>query len=1522
MVMFNSAAHKFTFLAHLLSKVGRNLWRSAALLFGRIDLRKPIHALVIGVILAGLLAPVLNFLAQEQRYKLSDSQTGVMARPNATLASKLEYDSVKKANFFNRDAEVDTEKGEKIKTGSGGKKGDSVYSATMPEQPGKGIKITDNAHATAVTMSPQFATLNGRIEGSRVLYPLKDGSGILALTPKSNGIKEDIVLGHAVGDRLEYVYRLMLPEGLDAKLMPDGGVGFYSGDPALFANITYGSETDRDNVEKARKNAVKNYLMFAIPAPIIRQSAGGSMAVKARFELVGSDLKLIASGLTKAAYPVSIDPTFVITSASEFKLGALEDNIDLATADQIGRATITGGALGNWAAAVAGNLPTTGGPGGTGCSNGGTDYNFGLTAYNGYLYLMGGGDGAQTYTCYTSIDSSNGTLGGWTAATNAFATGRTGAAVVGWNGYLYVMGGESANGGSQFTTVEYSKIASNGSPGTWATTSAITTGRAYLGATVYKGIIYVFGGAGNKNNGLLKATTEYAKIKADGTLSSWTATTSFTTARDRMGATAYNGFVYLMGGFTGSAAADVQYAPINSDGTLGAWVATSSMLGSRRSMGYGVDRGYLYAFGGCSTGPACTGLQSSAEYAPIHADGTVGKWDIATSFTTARLFNGGAMYNGYAYSIGGCASEPTNNNNCAGIEYGDSQYAAITPTPGDVLPPAATATSLSASRAGTAVTAYNGYLYSAGGCNGTTCATAVTTVDFAILHDDGTVGTWAATTAALPAARYGGAMVGFGGKLYFFGGDSGTGTGQTNVYSATLSSGNISAWTTEANTSTTGRYWQAAGLWANYIYLTGGTGAGGPFTSTEYTQIIASVPSAPGNCVANGGTLGGTNNAWCTIGSGNNFATARYGHAGLAYEGNLYVIGGMDNAAVLLNTVYKSTLSSANGYPGAFSTTSQTALPNTGTDANIGHAFMAATAHNSVLYIYGGLKSGNSASTAVTLATVDSSGNIGSWTRSARTLAGARWGGGGAAYNGMLYIAGGCSNNGAPPCATATYMSSAEYFKVNNGGTGMQGATAADTNPWTSQVTPAVTVRADHATVAYNGYLYAVGGCSSYTSGVCAAAGNYLTSVYYAPLNPGGSVGTWANTTALPEGRMLMGVAAYNNRLYVFGGSTSASAQNSKVMHVTINANGTLGGSWTDDTGNYLPAGRAAFGSAASSGFIYIAGGYDGTSRKDNVYYTQIAADGTLTTPLSCSGSGTNGWCTSGNLFLTGRQELSLVAYNSVLYVIAGYDGTNNLSDVQYATINKTDGSLGAFSYTSYQDRGGRARQAAAANGYLYFFGSENSATDAYFTAINANNTLGNLYRPSQGGMAASTNHGHGGVAFYNGFFYSVAGCTISGGACANGAPNNTVEYVGQKATSRTAHYSKLFDTQVDTAPSQFMLDGSAGSTFIAALQTASTGDPVLGTVQNINPAIPQIFNVIQALNSGGSNVGIAFNYFVFLTLDDSRSGTFPDTGSYITEFTIFYHANPGRRLRHGASFTNTGCNTVAANGCILDTAP
>src|SRR5207247_2547513 len=99
-------------------------------------------------------------------------------------------------------------------------------------------------------------------------------------------------------------------------------------------------------------------------------------------------------------------------------------------------------------------------------------------------------------------------------------------------------------------------------------------------------------------------------------------TTALTTARYTHTSVAYNGYLYVIGGFSTVYQNDVQMAPINANGTVGAWAATTAFATARYGHGSVAYNGYLYVIGGYS---GVTHL-NDVQVAPINADGTVGTW--------------------------------------------------------------------------------------------------------------------------------------------------------------------------------------------------------------------------------------------------------------------------------------------------------------------------------------------------------------------------------------------------------------------------------------------------------------------------------------------------------------------------------------------------------------------------------------------------------------------------------------------------------------------------------------------------------------------------------------------------------------------------------------------------------------------------------------------------------------------------------------------------------------------------------
>ena len=248
-------------------------------------------------------------------------------------------------------------------------------------------------------------------------------------------------------------------------------------------------------------------------------------------------------------------------------------------------------------------------------------------------------------------------------------------------------------------------------------------------------------------------------------------------------------------------------------------------------------------------------------------------------------------------------------------------------------------------------------------------------------------------------------------------------------------------------------------------------------------------------------------------------------------------------------------------------------------------------------------------------------------------------------HNGYLYTFGG-------GISTGPFLSDVFYAPVNGGSVGTWNSTQPlpAQNRW-------------HASVAYNGHVYVIGGVD---------AGPTITAeVRTARFNANGTIATWTSATALPSARYGHSAIVHNGYIYVIGGLDNAGINLPDAIVARINADGTLG-NWTPTTP--IPSGRHSHGAAAFNGFMYVAGGTvsftPGVTQLTEVYVAPIGTNGTLgdwttTTPLP-----------------TGRAKLSVLALGGHLYSFGGFDGSALALPNSVVAPIDANGGIGAWSET------------------------------------------------------------------------------------------------------------------------------------------------------------------------------------------------------------------------------------------------
>ncbi|HSE61279.1 MAG TPA: hypothetical protein VLA88_03210, partial [Candidatus Saccharimonadales bacterium] len=531
----------------------------------------------------------------------------------------------------------------------------------------------------------------------------------------------------------------------------------------------------------------------------------------------------------------------------------------------------------------------------------------------------------------------------------------------------------------------------------------------------------------------------------------------------------------------------------------------------------------------------------------------------------------------------------------------------------------------------------------------------------------------------------------------------------------------------------------------------------------------------------------GACSGWCTS-SAYDLPEARRGHAMVAYNGYLYVIGGSDGTN-LESTVLIAKLG-ANGEPQLWHPTDTNKnnwvywYQDTGLNGGTARAYHAAYAYNNRMYIIGGdtnTTANSGAATTVEIADILPNGKLGSWS-SGQALPSARYGLSVQGYNDYIYIIGG-NNNG-------TMQNTVYYSKLNSDGT---------MNSWvqTTSFTTGRSAQGGSFTTVWGAYIYLTGGCTAVNaSGYCTTV---ASDTQLGSINADGSISEWGSITNLTNQRFGYSIIGWQNGLYRLGGCAQQNTTTGEcattladVDYGVINPAGevsTVNISSASGSGNCtggtphscsLPpvgddageGGQMLSMSTILNGYLYVIGGCiaftcqgadagtgDDFDVTGNISYVAINSSGQLTAPGACGGTSYGAWCVDATNRINGTTGIAaggVTTFNNRIYIVGGLTGSGNTTNIYYNSVN-TNGSLtGAWSTVDMTTAG-----IAEDLSYTYVYSRANPAS--------AGTNPGNLY--IFGGCG--TNTGGAGCAGndYETEVYkcnittsgSVSGCTTSG---------------------------------------------------------------------------------------------------------------------------------------------------------------
>ncbi len=1322
--------------------------------------RKPRVVVSLAILLAAEIAALGQLLLLQPSYALGTA--GELLSPTApSLSERLKYDPQSKTFAFNE--------GHVVAPAGMAQSPLPQITATAHETASKGVTVTDPALKTSFTLKPQFGLLEGKKDGNRIVYPLSNRKGWLVYGMHSSSVKEDVLLTESPGDRFDLEYELGLPEGSEARMESDGSIGIYGS--SLFAgDVSTGNDKDAQLLEKARKNAKKDTLLFTIPAPVVLEGKDKVSTAVSRFVLKENQLTVITEGLDKATYPLSIDPSIYVETAEKFMRGNNETNIDFDVQDTlIQKGKTTGARFDQFTATTA--LPSN-------------LWGHSTAVAGGYVYAVGGSNGTSNQSSVywakfdtannsiTSPNPGNGACASWcTNSAYSLPTPRTGLSLVAYNGYLYAIGGQdgsctaanSTGASGVCNTVYVAKIGANGEPQLWHPTdgnqnnwtywhrdSNLSSPRSYSGAAASNNRLYLVGGKTDTATGGV-TTVEFVNLNPNGTLSTWTSTgTSLPSTRFGHGVHTYNDYLYVVGGnSSGTLQGSVEYIKLSPDGTTaGTWTASHEFKIPRMSWGGSFSTiwgGYLYISGGCSAIDAegeCTstgitnggthqtdGTGTAVELASINADGTVGFWGSISNVSNARIGHGLVAWRNTIYSIGGCTAQNTTTGACStttslaryGVVNNDGDGSTVASSVASGTTTCAGADPYNCNLPGTAnignmltaTAVMNGHLYIVGGCTTNNCSSVSGNTAYAAIGSDGNL--------RRPASC------------------AGTIVNSFCVDNIDPITGGVAA----AGTA----------VFGGRIYVIGGQ------TNSGLTGNIYHVE------VNNDGTLAGTwtTQSFASIGATSVSYTYAYARANPSSAGsnpgNMYIFGGCTagsgvtcNANANTGNVFKCNISTFGSVAGC-STTGQLQIGTVPGASGAGLGLHAGTVYADYVYLAGGTAPGVTALSSIRYAKFDNANNIvaatgTTWKQpvdksgAAVNMSTSRLRGAAFGYNGYLYALGGYDASGGG------VLSDMQFAKINVEDGSLEQFE-------TSTIT--INQRWGLSVPVSNSYAYIIGGCTAGNSPACTTRTDTIQAFQVYNNESGAPADYNSAANLFPSDRFGISATINNGYMYVIGGCMGDLDCNNATNIVEYAPLTPEGGVGTWATGTALPGDRVYGQLEQVGGTLYYVGGQDDSkTAQTSIFYATPAGNGTISSWATASGG--VGDTAAGAA--APRTQFGATVWNNRIYVAGGYDENNNSTNNVFVSPQlASGGNIAADSWASTTSfnvpRNGVTAIAYANN--LYILGGHdgiNFLSDVQYTQINADgSTDGWNYTTS---LPRNVSHTDGFAA--NGYMYLFGG--------------------------------------------------------------------------------------------------------------------------------------------------------------------
>jgi len=255
---------------------------------------------------------------------------------------------------------------------------------------------------------------------------------------------------------------------------------------------------------------------------------------------------------------------------------------------------------------------------------------FAAVASDGYLYVVGGGNGPSGEHLLRSAErapiKADGSLGNWQTLTTNLNLPRRCVKLLLQDRRLFALGGF---GGSLLDSVESAPILDDGTLGPWHIEDRHMTMPRYVNTAKHIGDIAIVIGGHREDGGVGLKAVETARLDNNGIASDWHDDAPLNSGRYALAAATDGHTLWAIGGLDGAIYSDhIEKTSVDTSATsryLAAWQDTTPLSSPRANFGAIVDNGFIYIIGGTNR----DGYYNSVELAQINDAGDIGFYGTA-----------------------------------------------------------------------------------------------------------------------------------------------------------------------------------------------------------------------------------------------------------------------------------------------------------------------------------------------------------------------------------------------------------------------------------------------------------------------------------------------------------------------------------------------------------------------------------------------------------------------------------------------------------------------------------------------------------------------------------------------------------------------------------------------------------------------------------------------------------------------------------------------------------------------------